>query len=41
MMKKGAVVVNVGRGSVIEENALFEALSDGHLGGAGLDVWYK
>lgn len=37
----GGVVVNVGRGSVIEEAALFERLSDGRLFAAGLDVWWN
>lgn len=37
---RGAFLVNVGRGDVVVEEALFEALRDGTLSGAGLDVWY-
>jgi phosphoglycerate dehydrogenase-like enzyme len=36
-----AIVVNVGRGRVIDQRALFEALRDGRLDSAGLDVWWN
>jgi phosphoglycerate dehydrogenase-like enzyme len=38
-LRPGAVVVNVGRGAVIDEPALAEALRDGQLAGACLDVF--
>lgn len=39
MLKKGAVLVNVGRGSLVKTDDLVVALQDGHLGGAALDVF--
>jgi phosphoglycerate dehydrogenase-like enzyme len=41
MLPPGAVLVNVGRGLIVDERALFEALRDGGLHSAGLDVWYN
>lgn len=38
LMKKGAYLINVGRGSAIETEALKEALESGHLAGCALDV---
>ena len=38
-MRPGAYFVNVGRGSVVDETALAEALNRHHLGGAALDVF--
>jgi phosphoglycerate dehydrogenase-like enzyme len=34
----GALVVNVGRGGTLDDDALFDAIESGRLGGAGLDV---
>ena len=39
LMKKNAILINVSRGGIIDEKALFESMSGGHLFGAGLDVF--
>lgn len=38
-MKPDAVIVNTSRGGIIDEQALYEVMRDGHLFGAGLDVF--
>ena len=35
------LIVNIGRGPIIDERALYEACLDGVCQGAGIDVWYR
>lgn len=41
MMKPSAIIVNMGRGGIIEESALAEAIDEDAIGGAALDVFEK
>jgi len=41
LMRRTAVLINVARGEVVDEDALYQALSDGTIAGAALDVWYR
>jgi phosphoglycerate dehydrogenase-like enzyme len=40
-MRPDAVLLNVGRGAVVQEKALFEALQSRRIGGAVIDTWYQ
>ena len=35
------VLINVGRGPLVDENALYDALLTGRIGAAAIDVWYR
>jgi phosphoglycerate dehydrogenase-like enzyme len=39
-MRPSAVLVNVGRGATVDEQALYDALKEGRIGGAVIDTWY-
>lgn len=40
LLPPGAMLVNIGRGPIVDEGALYHALRKGNLYAAGLDVWY-
>jgi phosphoglycerate dehydrogenase-like enzyme len=41
LMKRDAVLINVGRGQLCDEQALFDALKSKAIRGASLDVWWR
>jgi phosphoglycerate dehydrogenase-like enzyme len=40
LLPEHAVLVNVGRGAIVDQGALYHALKEGKLHSAGIDVWY-
>lgn len=40
-MRRDAIILNVGRGPVIDEQALYDALKSNRIGGAIIDTWYE
>ena len=40
-MKPTAILVNVSRAQIVDEDALFAALAERRIAGAALDVWYR
>ncbi len=41
LMPQGGILINIGRGPIVDQYALYEALKRGHLRAAGSDVWYN
>jgi phosphoglycerate dehydrogenase-like enzyme len=41
LMKKEAFLINISRGPVVDEAALYSALEAGRIAGAAIDVWYR
>lgn len=40
-LPRHAWVVNIARGPIVDEDALYEAVRDGRVGGAGIDAWWE
>jgi phosphoglycerate dehydrogenase-like enzyme len=41
LLPENAIMVNVGRGPIVDQHALYAALKSGYLHSAGIDVWYN
>jgi phosphoglycerate dehydrogenase-like enzyme len=41
LMKPSAFLINIARGQVVDEEALYAVLSGGKIGGAAIDVWWQ
>jgi len=41
LLPPNAILVNVGRGAIVDQQALYQALKQGSLHSAGIDVWYN
>ena len=41
LMKRSALLVNIARGAIVDEDALYTALREGTIGGAAIDVWWQ
>jgi phosphoglycerate dehydrogenase-like enzyme len=41
LMKSTALLINIGRALIVDEEALYNSLRDGRIGGAALDVWWR
>ena len=39
LLRKGVIVINCARGGIVDETALLDALEDGSISAAGIDVW--
>ena len=41
LMRPTALLINIGRALIVDEEALYEALRTGQIGGAAIDVWWR
>src|SRR5262249_22674021 len=41
LMKSSAFLINIARGAILDEDAIYAALRDRRIGGAALDVWWR